>query len=117
MSSPILVSTVICAARAALATITIHEAHTAGLSRCPCSRMNRHQEVVKRSCEAIDREEYTMRDLDGATILVTGATDGLGKRVARELAGKGATVLLHGRNSERLEAALEHIRKETGSER
>jgi NAD(P)-dependent dehydrogenase (short-subunit alcohol dehydrogenase family) len=58
-----------------------------------------------------------MRDLDGATILVTGATDGLGKRVARELAGKGATVLLHGRNSERLEAALEHIRKETGSER
>jgi NAD(P)-dependent dehydrogenase (short-subunit alcohol dehydrogenase family) len=58
-----------------------------------------------------------MRNLDGATILVTGATDGLGKRVARELAGKGATVLLHGRTSERLEAALEHIRKETGSER
>jgi NAD(P)-dependent dehydrogenase (short-subunit alcohol dehydrogenase family) len=58
-----------------------------------------------------------MRDVDGATILVTGATDGLGKRVARELAGKGATVLLHGRNSGRLEAALENIRKETGSER
>jgi NAD(P)-dependent dehydrogenase (short-subunit alcohol dehydrogenase family) len=58
-----------------------------------------------------------MRDLDGATILVTGATDGLGKRVARELAGKGATVLLHGRNSERLQAALEDIRKVTGSER
>jgi NAD(P)-dependent dehydrogenase (short-subunit alcohol dehydrogenase family) len=58
-----------------------------------------------------------MRDLDGATILVTGATDGLGKRVAQELAGKGATVLLHGRNSERLEAALEDIRRETGSER
>src|SRR3712207_3520376 len=58
-----------------------------------------------------------MRDLNGTTILVTGATDGLGKRVARELAGKGATVLLHGRNSERLEAALEDIRKETGSER
>jgi NAD(P)-dependent dehydrogenase (short-subunit alcohol dehydrogenase family) len=58
-----------------------------------------------------------MRDLDGATILVTGATDGLGKRVARELAGKGATVLLHGRNSERLQAALEDMRKVTGSER
>ena len=58
-----------------------------------------------------------MRDLDGATILVTGATDGLGKRVARELAGKGATVLLHGRSRERLEGALEDIRKVTGSER
>ena len=58
-----------------------------------------------------------MRDLDGATILVTGATDGLGKRVSRELAGMGATVLLHGRNRGRLEAALEDIRKETGSER
>ena len=47
-----------------------------------------------------------MRDLGGATILVTGATDGLGKRVAQELAGRGATVLLHGRSRERLEAAL-----------
>src|SRR3712207_524109 len=58
-----------------------------------------------------------MRALDGATILVTGATDGLGRRVARELAGMGATVLLHGRNSELLEAALEDIRTETGGER
>ena len=38
-----------------------------------------------------------MRDLAEATILVTGATDGLGKRVALELAGQGATVLLHPR--------------------
>jgi NAD(P)-dependent dehydrogenase (short-subunit alcohol dehydrogenase family) len=51
------------------------------------------------------------------TILVTGATDGLGKRVARELAAKGATVLLHGRSSGRLEATLEELRKETGSEK
>ena len=51
------------------------------------------------------------------TILVTGATDGLGKRVARELAAKGATVLLHGRSSSRLEATLEELRKETGSEK
>ena len=58
-----------------------------------------------------------MRDLAEATILVTGATDGLGKRVALELAGKGATVLLHGRNRERLEAALEGMRRETWSEK
>ena len=58
-----------------------------------------------------------MRDLTEAKILVTGATDGLGKRVALEVAGMGATVLLHGRNPERLEAALEEVRKETGSEK
>jgi NAD(P)-dependent dehydrogenase (short-subunit alcohol dehydrogenase family) len=51
------------------------------------------------------------------TILVTGATNGLGKRVAFELAAGGATVLLHGRSRERLEATLEEVRRETGSER
>jgi short-subunit dehydrogenase len=39
--------------------------------------------------------------------MVTGATEGLGKQVAIELAGRGATVLLHGRSRERLEAAIE----------
>jgi NAD(P)-dependent dehydrogenase (short-subunit alcohol dehydrogenase family) len=58
-----------------------------------------------------------MRDLAEATILVTGATDGLGKHVALKLAGRGATVLLHGRNPERLEAALEEVRGQTGNER
>jgi len=58
-----------------------------------------------------------MRDLAEATILVTGATDGLGKRVALELAAKGATVLLHGRNPERLQTVLEEMRRETGSEK
>jgi NAD(P)-dependent dehydrogenase (short-subunit alcohol dehydrogenase family) len=57
-----------------------------------------------------------VRDPAEATILVTGATDGLGRRVALELAGKGATVLLHGRNPERLEAALEDVRERTGNE-
>jgi NAD(P)-dependent dehydrogenase (short-subunit alcohol dehydrogenase family) len=57
------------------------------------------------------------RDTAEATVLVTGATDDLGRRVARELAAKGATVLLHGRNPERLGAALEALRKETGSEK
>jgi NAD(P)-dependent dehydrogenase (short-subunit alcohol dehydrogenase family) len=57
-----------------------------------------------------------MGDSTGATILVTGATDGLGKRVALELAARGATVLLHGRNPERSEAALEEVRTKTGDE-
>src|SRR5215207_5584869 len=58
-----------------------------------------------------------MRDAAEATILVTGATDGLGKRVARELAAKGTTVLLHGRSPERLEATLEGIRSQTSSQK
>jgi NAD(P)-dependent dehydrogenase (short-subunit alcohol dehydrogenase family) len=58
-----------------------------------------------------------VRDAAQATVLVTGATDGLGRRVARELAGMGATVLLHGRSPERLEATLEEVRSQTGGER
>jgi len=58
-----------------------------------------------------------VRDLEEETILVTGATDGLGKRVASALAGRGATVLLHGRSRERLEATIEQIREQTGNEK
>jgi NAD(P)-dependent dehydrogenase (short-subunit alcohol dehydrogenase family) len=58
-----------------------------------------------------------MNDLAEPKILVTGATDGLGKHVAFELATSGATVLLHGRNPERLQDTLEEIRNETGSEK
>jgi NAD(P)-dependent dehydrogenase (short-subunit alcohol dehydrogenase family) len=58
-----------------------------------------------------------MRDVAEATILVTGATDGLGRRVAQGVAAKGATVLLHGRNPERLKATLEELRSQTGSEK
>jgi NAD(P)-dependent dehydrogenase (short-subunit alcohol dehydrogenase family) len=51
------------------------------------------------------------------TVLVTGATDGLGRRVAAELAAGGAEVLLHGRDAGRLERALEEIRDAKGNER
>jgi NAD(P)-dependent dehydrogenase (short-subunit alcohol dehydrogenase family) len=40
------------------------------------------------------------------TILVTGATDGLGRALATRLAGEGATVLAHARNEERGRDAL-----------
>ena len=58
-----------------------------------------------------------MRDAAEATILVTGATDGLGRRVAQELAAERALVLLHGRSPERLEATLEELRGQTSSQK
>lgn len=50
-------------------------------------------------------------------VLVTGATDGIGKQTARDLAALGATVLLHGRYLERTEATLQEIYESTGNER
>ena len=41
-----------------------------------------------------------------STILVTGATDGLGRALATRLAGEGATVLAHARSEERGREAL-----------
>jgi NAD(P)-dependent dehydrogenase (short-subunit alcohol dehydrogenase family) len=40
--------------------------------------------------------------LDGKVILVTGATDGLGRALSAELARDGATVLVHGRDRGRI---------------
>jgi NAD(P)-dependent dehydrogenase (short-subunit alcohol dehydrogenase family) len=48
-------------------------------------------------------------------ILVTGSTDGIGKATARELAARGARVILHGRNPEKGHAVLREIQRETGS--
>lgn len=39
----------------------------------------------------------------GKTVLVTGATDGIGKQTARVLAGQGAHVLVHGRSIKRVD--------------
>jgi NAD(P)-dependent dehydrogenase (short-subunit alcohol dehydrogenase family) len=56
-------------------------------------------------------------DVAEKTILITGATDGVGKLVARRLAEAGARVLLHGRSQEKGEAVLREIRDATGSDR
>jgi NAD(P)-dependent dehydrogenase (short-subunit alcohol dehydrogenase family) len=58
-----------------------------------------------------------MRPVDQQTILVTGATDGLGRALARELAARGATVLLHGRSKQRLEDTRRELTQATGSDR
>jgi len=56
-------------------------------------------------------------DATGKTVLVTGASEGLGRHVARELASMGDTVLVHGRNQERLETILEDVRGQAGGEK
>jgi NAD(P)-dependent dehydrogenase (short-subunit alcohol dehydrogenase family) len=58
-----------------------------------------------------------VRPVDQQTILVTGATDGLGRALAGELAARGATVLLHGRSEERLEETRRELGEAAGNER
>ena len=58
-----------------------------------------------------------MRPLDQTTVLVTGATDGLGRGVASELARRGATVLVHGRSAERGERLVDELKQATGNDR
>jgi NAD(P)-dependent dehydrogenase (short-subunit alcohol dehydrogenase family) len=58
-----------------------------------------------------------LRSSEETTVLVTGATDGLGRSVARELARRGAAVLVHGRDLGRGERTVAGIRRETGNAR
>lgn len=59
----------------------------------------------------------SVRPIEQQVILVTGATDGLGRAVASELAGQGATLLLHGRSEERGERTLAEITAQTGNDK
>jgi NAD(P)-dependent dehydrogenase (short-subunit alcohol dehydrogenase family) len=50
-------------------------------------------------------------------ILVTGATDGIGRQTALELLRRGARVVVHGRTSAKAAATCEALRKESASDR
>ncbi|QWV94696.1 SDR family NAD(P)-dependent oxidoreductase [Geomonas oryzisoli] len=58
-----------------------------------------------------------MKDLEGYVILITGATDGLGAKVATDFAALGATLLLHGRDPEKGRRVVDAIKDTTGSDR
>ena len=58
-----------------------------------------------------------MPDLSGKVVLVTGATDGLGRGLAEELARDGADVLVHGRDQARIDRTVDDIVAETGNKR
>ena len=51
----------------------------------------------------------TDQTMAGRTVLVTGASDGIGAEAARVLAGKGATVLVTGRSADKLRPVAEAV--------
>ena len=53
--------------------------------------------------------------ISNQVIFITGATDGLGKALALRLAEMGASLILHGRNSEKGQNLLEEIKQVTGN--
>lgn len=57
-----------------------------------------------------------MRPIDEQTVLVTGATSGLGRHLVQRLAAAGATVVTHGRDTQRLHRTYQEIRAATGRE-
>jgi NAD(P)-dependent dehydrogenase (short-subunit alcohol dehydrogenase family) len=58
-----------------------------------------------------------MKPVSEQSILITGATDGIGRITAERLAQMGARVLLHGRDPKKCRAARDEIRRETGSDK
>lgn len=59
-----------------------------------------------------DREEKHMGKLKGKTAVVTGASSGIGKSIALQLAMEGANVVLGARRRERLQAIEQEINNE-----
>jgi NAD(P)-dependent dehydrogenase (short-subunit alcohol dehydrogenase family) len=51
----------------------------------------------------------------GKTVLVTGATSGIGQATALELARQGANVCIVARNKSKGETVLEEIKRTTGN--
>ena len=58
-----------------------------------------------------DNYRYADDVLKGRIILVTGASDGIGRELALCCATLGARVILHGRNAKKLEAVYDEIEK------
>jgi NAD(P)-dependent dehydrogenase (short-subunit alcohol dehydrogenase family) len=58
-----------------------------------------------------------VRDLEGKVALVTGATSGIGRAAAVQLAAQGATVVVHGRDATRGVAVVAEIENGGGSAR
>src|SRR5260370_41737547 len=51
-------------------------------------------------------------DVNGKSIVIRGWTDGVGRYVARQLAGRGATVLIHGRDAAGAKTLADDIKRD-----
>jgi NAD(P)-dependent dehydrogenase (short-subunit alcohol dehydrogenase family) len=58
-----------------------------------------------------------MKPIEEQTILITGATSGLGQQLAQALAERGAALLLHGRDLKRGLETVRHVKETTGNDR
>ena len=56
-----------------------------------------------------------MNELTGKTVLITGATNGIGKVAALELAKKGAEVVIVGRNPNKTRQVVQQVKKYSGN--
>ena len=61
--------------------------------------------------------EHANDVLKDRIILITGSTDGIGRALALHIAGLGAQVILHGRNTKKLEAIYDDIESIQGAPR
>ncbi|MDH4072353.1 MAG: YciK family oxidoreductase [Gammaproteobacteria bacterium] len=61
--------------------------------------------------------QYSGDLLEGRIIMITGASDGIGRALAIHAAGLGAQVVLHGRNTPKLEAVYDEIEALEGAPR
>ena len=58
-----------------------------------------------------------MKSINQQTILITGATDGIGKLTALQLAKKQARLLIHGRNEEKLHRVVAELKATSGNDK
>nr|XP_014101274.2 retinol dehydrogenase 14 [Bactrocera oleae] len=58
---------------------------------------------------------FTENKMEGKTVIITGANSGIGKETARDLAKRGARIIMACRNLETANAVKEEITKETGN--
>ncbi len=68
---------------------------------------------------SIDPKKYEYADdiLEGRVILITGATDGIGRELALHAAALGARIILHGRSTRKLEEVYDAIEAIDGAHR